>query len=66
MRTPSRGASTLQGLDLVETLQAAASQGTELYNPSEQHWNEAGNAVVAEALVVWLERGGALAGPAAR
>ena len=42
--------------DLVEALQAKASEGTELYFASEEHWNRAGNAVVAEALAAWLRQ----------
>ena len=53
-------------LDLVETLQAAASLDTELYYLSEQHWNQAGNAVVAEAIAGWLEGGDSLDEPTAR
>ena len=43
-------------LDLTRALRAEVRDGAELYYPSEQHWNRAGNAVVARAIAEWLQQ----------
>ena len=42
-------------LDLLPILQSEANKGKQLYNFKEQHWNRAGNRVVAYALLDYLK-----------
>jgi lysophospholipase L1-like esterase len=45
-------------LDLLPVLQSETKKGKPLYNRKEQHWNAAGNRVVAEALLEYLKEHG--------
>jgi len=42
-------------LDLSPTLTRAAKMGEKVYNRKEQHWNKAGNRIVAQALLEFIE-----------